>query len=397
MQQKYNSGSDRGWNFWFLLPIYPYNQRQTIRREIVKDTIWCFEQVQGILYAVVTIRMTIIKLNSGGLLVYAPIAPTKECLNLVQELEGKYGQVKYIIHPTSSGLEHKIFVPSFARNFPQAQIFVAPNQWSFPFNLSLSWLGFPSERTFILSENNRLSAPFADEFDYHVLSFKLSKGYFSEVAFYHWRSQTLLLTDTIVSVPEKPPEVLELEPYPLLFHARDNGLEKIEDNEVNRIKGWQRICLFALYFRPNSVEPLNIISLIKQAFKAPDKSKKAYFGLFPFLWKPEWKESFEMLRANGRPFVAPILQNLILPQDPPQVIKWVEKVKQWKFKQIIPCHFQAPISTNTEQFREAFTFLEKTPKTIINKWFTEGDLKFIQDLENQLIKLKITTPRKEKV
>ena len=66
---------DWSWPFWYLVPIYPYNQKRTIRREIVKDWIWTFEQVQGIFYVVVPIRMTVIRLEKGGLLVYAPRCP----------------------------------------------------------------------------------------------------------------------------------------------------------------------------------------------------------------------------------------------------------------------------------------------------------------------------------
>jgi hypothetical protein len=72
----------RSWQFWFTLPIYPYNTRRTIRTEVTPDTIWTFDQVQGILYVVVPIRMTVVKLVGGGLLVYAPVAPTGECLEL---------------------------------------------------------------------------------------------------------------------------------------------------------------------------------------------------------------------------------------------------------------------------------------------------------------------------
>lgn len=326
---KINS-SEYNWNFWFLLPLYPYNKRKTIRKEVVKDTIWCFEQLQGILYAVVTIRMIIVKLKAGGLLVYSAIAPTAECIRLVKELEEKHGKVKYIIHPTSSGLEHKIFIGPFSRYFPEAKIFVAPNQWSFPFNLPLTWLGFPGDRTYELSEDTN-KMPFADEFDYRILNIKLSKGYFVEVAFYHWRSQTLLLTDTIISIPEKPPELLQQNPFPLLFHGRDNGLEKMINSEENQLKGWKRICLFAIYFRPDSVETISIMNLLQKAIQAPDKSRQAYFGLYPFRWKSDWEKSYQNLRKNGRPFVAPILQTLILPQNPIKVIEWADEVKQWNF------------------------------------------------------------------
>ncbi len=111
-----------------------------------------FDQLQGILYVAVPIRMTVVKLEKGGLLVYAPIAPTPECLRLLNELTTAHGDVRYIILPTISGLEHKVFVGPFARRFPTAQIFVAPGQWSFPLNLPLSWLGFPAKRTHVLPQ-----------------------------------------------------------------------------------------------------------------------------------------------------------------------------------------------------------------------------------------------------
>ena len=55
------------WPFWLTLPLYPYGKRQTIRKEVVKDTIWIFDQLQGIFYGVVPIRMTVVKLEQGGL------------------------------------------------------------------------------------------------------------------------------------------------------------------------------------------------------------------------------------------------------------------------------------------------------------------------------------------
>ncbi|KAL3633219.1 hypothetical protein CASFOL_022746, partial [Castilleja foliolosa] len=50
----------------------------------VKDRIWLFEQEQALGFSNVStnIRMTVIKLKSGGLWVHAPIAPTKECIQV---------------------------------------------------------------------------------------------------------------------------------------------------------------------------------------------------------------------------------------------------------------------------------------------------------------------------
>lgn len=51
-----SSQPSQTWPYWYLVPIYPYSQRQTLVREVVPDTIWVLEQVQGIFYVVVPIR-----------------------------------------------------------------------------------------------------------------------------------------------------------------------------------------------------------------------------------------------------------------------------------------------------------------------------------------------------
>ncbi|BAY10274.1 hypothetical protein NIES2098_34400 [Calothrix sp. NIES-2098] len=385
---------DWSWPFWPAVPLYPYGKRRTVCTEVVKDTIWTFDQLHGILYTIVPIRMTAIALEAGGLLVYAPVAPTPECIRLLNELVAKHGDVKYIVLPTSSGLEHKVFVGPFARRFPKAQVFVAPHQWSFPVNLPLSWLGFPQKRTQEIPED-KSQVPFGDEFDYAVLDINLGRGSFAEVAVFHKRSRTLLLTDTILSVPEDPPAIAQIDPYPLLFHARENGSEVIEDNPANRRKGWQRICLFAIYFRPSALEVAGLKQILGDILKAPDRSKKAYFGLYPFKWQENWQQSFANLRGDGRPFVAPILQTLILPQAPKQVLDWADKVANWDFQQIISCHFDSLIKTNPHQFRQAFAFLEKN--AFVSQPLPEEDVRFIKELEAGLLKRGIATPPKEKV
>lgn len=382
---------DWSWSFWFTLPLYPYSKRRTVCREIVQDTVWSFEQLHGILYTVTPIRMTIVRLEAGGLLVYAPIAPTPECLRLVKHLVAQYGEVKYILLPTASGLEHKVFVGPFARRFPSAQVFVAPHQWSFPVNLPLSWLGFPKNRTQILPQNSQ-DAPFANEFDYAVLDINLGRGTFVEVALLHKASRSLLVTDTILSISQDPPAIAQLDPYPLLFHARDSATESIEDTEANRRKGWQRIALFAIYFRPDALETTELGQAVREAFKAPDRSKKAYFGLFPFRWRSSWQRSFEALRDNGRPFVAPILQTLILPQASQKVIAWANQIATWDFCQIIPCHFDAPISATPSQFRQAFSFLEQQSE---GSALPEVDVAFIKNLEAKLLEWGVATPPRE--
>ncbi|QOV21534.1 DUF4336 domain-containing protein [Anabaenopsis elenkinii] len=388
------------WPFWLTLPLYPYGKRQTIRKEVVRDTIWTFDQIQGIFYVVVPIRMTVVKLEQGGLLVYAPVAPTPECMRLVQDLVAEHGDVKYIILPTISGLEHKVFVGPFARCFPQAQVFVAPDQWSFPINLPLSWLGLPGKRTYVLPLESK-KTPFADQFDYAILGpINLGPGRFAEVAFFHKRSHTLLVTDSVVSISADPPPIAQLDPYPLLFHAKDAASDILADNAINRRKGWQRIALFALYFRPSVLEIISWATVLSQARKAPNRSRKAYFGLFPFKWRSHWQRSFELLRGEGRLFVAPILQTLILNRAPRATLSWADKVASWDFERIIPCHFDAPITAQPHQFRQAFSFLEKHPPISgeSNSYpLPEEDFKLLREIDQGLKNIGIVPPAQEKV
>lgn len=379
------------WSFWPVVPLYPYSKRRTIRKEVIKDTVWTFDQLQGIFYVVVPIRMIVVKLEGGGLLVYAPVAPTLECIRLVRELEEQHGNVKYIILPTISGIEHKVFVGPFARSFPTAQVFVAPNQWSFPLNLPLSWLGLPSNRTQILPEDSS-NTPWKNEFDYAILGpINLGPGRFEEVAFFHKRSHTLLVTDSIVSIPEEPPTIVQFDPYPLLFHAKDNASDIIEDNPANRRKGWQRISLFAMYFQPSVLGIPRWGQVFRNALTASDRSKKGYFGLFPFKWNPDWKRSFDALRGDGRIFVAPILQTLILNRAPQETIDWANKVASWDFQWIIPCHFDAPLKAQPSQFRQAFSFLEKQSAVSA----LEDDFKLLKTIDAGLSKFGIIPPPKE--
>ena len=92
---------------------------------------WTFDQVQGILYVIVPVRMTVIKLENtpgGGLFVYAPVAPTGECLAMLRQLEAEHGPVKHIVLGTL-GLEHKVFAGPFAQKFSQAKVWFTPGQY----------------------------------------------------------------------------------------------------------------------------------------------------------------------------------------------------------------------------------------------------------------------------
>jgi Domain of unknown function (DUF4336) len=397
MQQSEPLGrSDWAWNFWWTLPIYPFGQRRTLLREIVPGEIWVLEQLQGVFYVVTPIRMTVVRLDAGGLLVYAPIAPTRECIALMNELVNQYGDVKYIILPTVSGLEHKVFVGPFAQKFKAAQVYVSPSQWSYPVTLPLSWLGLPGGRSQKLPLNSE-EAPFFDEFDYAILGpISLGVGPFEEVVFFHRRSGTLLVTDSVLSVPATPPEVLQVDPTALLYHAKDSAGDQVLDTPEMRIKGWKRIALFSFYFRPSALDIMDLGPSWKEARSAGTKAAKAYFGLYPFRWKLGWEKSFDLLSSGGRIFVAPILQQLILNRDPKQVLEWADRVMEWSFTRIVGCHLEAPIAAGPKEFRSAFAFWESESEFAIEE-LPQEDFALLRDIEAVLLERGITPPPCDRV
>ncbi len=377
--------TDLAWPYWPVVPLYPYGQRRTLCRELIPNRLWTFDQVQGILYVVVPIRMTVVKLDAGGLFVYAPVAPTPECLRLMDQLVQQHGDVKYIILPTVSGIEHKVFVGPFARHFPEAQVYVSPHQWSFPLNLPLSWLGLPGNRTHRISPTE--PTPFAGQIDYACLGpIELGIGPFEEIACFDRATQTLLITDTVLSVSQDPPEHFKWDPYPLLFHARDHVFDVVEDSDLTRQRGWQRIVLFSLYFRPSALDVVEARQALQEARRAPDRSRKAFWGFYPFSWTSRWKGSFEALCQPV--LVAPILQRLIFNRGSEQVLQWADQVAAWNFEQIVSCHFQALLDVKPEQFRAVFRFLEQNPMAdnLYDGSLPPEELKFLAELETSLVR-----------
>ncbi|CAJ1381344.1 unnamed protein product [Effrenium voratum] len=234
---------DQRWSFWPALPIAPYERRLTKRYEVVPGELWTFEQKQGILYIHVPIRMTVYRMQSRrALFVYAPVAPTDECIRLLRELEEQYGEVAYIVLPTVA-VEHKYFVGPFSQRFPKAQVWVCPGQFSVPLQLPLQLLGFPwGERLRSLGAD-RTPDDWKDEgLDFRVLGpvgKDLNNGPFAEAAFYIGRLRTMLVTDLVVSVPDTAPEIVAEEPRALAFHARDDASSRLELSEESLLRGWR--------------------------------------------------------------------------------------------------------------------------------------------------------------
>jgi len=388
-------------------------ERATVRREVVAGRIWSFEQVQGLIYVHVPVRMTVVKLDAGGLFVYAPVAPTGECLRLLEEVEAVHGHVRHILLPTVA-LEHKYFAGSFARARPDAQLWVAPAQYSFPADLPLWGQGFPLGTRYLPDDARRAEAPeWAAQLPYKSLGpFEEKVGKFQEVVCFDRASSTLLVTDLILSIPEKPPEVLLVnDDRALRYHSRDTASQAAEATDVALANGWRKICLFALYFQSSPLEVVNppdgslagSVRFFNSAFPAEVPAETRALGWNGFIawrWKSDWRKAFETLRDGGKPLVPPILQVAILNREPRRVLDFVQSVvDDFPFRRIIPCHFDAEVIAGPREFSEAFNFLRKVPLgwPFARRDLPPADLAFLREFEESLLKSGIVKPAAPRV
>lgn len=325
-----------------LFPLVPAFARQTYRYEVDPGRMWFFEQKQGIglgLNVSVNVRMTVIKLKTGGLWVHAPVAPTAEMVSLLDELDAP---VEHVVLPTTL-FEHKIFVGPFQRKYPNAQCWIVPQQWSWPVNLPPQFFGI--NKTGTLGKD---PTPWDDEFDYELLSPPAlgvaSYVSFIEAAFLHKPSKTLLVTDAVVYVSENIPDCIPdrdleesgddenftisalkfLNLFDIATKAKSRTVtsKDMSRAEVLRL-GWQRNALQALYFGPNDL-------------LSPEQS---------------WRD------ITNRLIVAPVVGTLVYENVPEPVNVWAKKIARWDFNRIVPCHFDAPIRAGPREFLSAFSFL----------------------------------------
>ena len=305
-----NKPTDYG--LWGILPIGTYKTKKTIMETIVPDKIWTMDQKFGILNVQVPIRMTIVKLASGGLFVYNPIAATPECVGFVRELEKVHGPVKQIVLG-SVAIEHKTYAGVFSQKFSEASVWLQKGQYSFPSDLPPSFLGFPAGRTNFIPENkNDALVEWREEFDFETLGPVISRdGAFGETVFFHKDTKTLLCTDTVVEVTDEPPKIFETDPKPLLYHARDTMTEVVENTEEVRRRGWRRVVLFGLFFMPGAIDIKDGNEALSN--RRPDINPD-FAGIYPFDWVGDDIASFKALQ--GGLLVAPILQKLILNRYP---------------------------------------------------------------------------------
>jgi hypothetical protein len=378
----------------------------------VRGQVWTFEQPQKLSGTDVhiNVRMTAVKLRSGGLLIYAPVAPTRECIDLVKEI----GEVEHVVL-TTHAYEHKLFVAPFARKFPGCQVWASPGQWSFPVNLPVQAFGVFPDGTLRPGE----TYPWSEDLDFRIFKGRVAKAKFenvgslTEVAMFHRASCTLLLTDAVVFVPQDAPEIV---PRPQLSTAgalpwyvrflyggsaetkariqeaaqtaaRLPGAPRPPDDGTMRL-GWQRMAILVLCLKPvNLLDP-------NPAFVS--------FG--------------------NRLTISPVVERLVFSKVPEAVADWVEDMaSSWDFQRIIPCHMAAPIQATPNDLRQTFKFAYEaagrltapSPPSFLgrlfgrassqptipadsanDRGFPKEDVDFLRSLSQTFTKLNFTIPDK---
>lgn len=222
---------------------------------------------------------------------HAPVAPTAECISLLKDL----GEVAYVVLPVTA-VEHKVYMASFVAQFPKAKVYVAPGQFSWPLDLPL---GFRVDG--ILTDENKKMMPFKDEIDYTGWFFRPFTGSISEVAFFHKKSKTLLVTDAVIWIDDSPPEILQQ--------------KRIAPNV------WKKMALQACFLGPPNLD------------------------------------TFEEIKQKL--IVSPVIRILVVSRAKKEVGDWIARVCRWNFERIIPAHFSAPIKAGPKDLKDAYSFLEE--------------------------------------
>ena len=278
----------------FPFPLTPLFSRKTVCNTLVINKIWTFEQEQGIglgLGVSTSVVMTVVRMEDGKLWVHDPIAPTVELLDLLRlhcgDSSGTAIDVKYIVLATTQ-YEHKIFVAPFSRKFPNAEVWIAPGQFSFPVNLPNQFFGiFPTGYLDAVGSN----MPWSSEIEQKLLRLPplfWNQYTYCECAFLVKSTGTLIVTDAAVFVSENPPKIIEDD---LLTDLGDEngftigllrfgnyrggrnlpgaGVTRKEGPEICKIIGWNRMALFSLFIAPdakNILQPKNSFDGLRNKF-----------------------------------------------------------------------------------------------------------------------------------
>ncbi|OAX83485.1 hypothetical protein ACJ72_02155 [Emergomyces africanus] len=143
-------------------------------------------------YAKIGGRCTIVRLQSGPLVVFSPVALTPDARDAVNSLGGN---VKYIVAPD---MEHHIFLTSWKEAYPNAQI-IAPEGLKEKREKNPETRGISFD--YIFTAANRRTLKISDEFhaDFDVEYFHSHPS--REIVLLHKPSKSLIEADLLFNLP----------------------------------------------------------------------------------------------------------------------------------------------------------------------------------------------------
>ena len=408
-------------------PFFHGDRRRTVLRELVPGQMWALEQVQGVIYVHVPVRMTLVRTDAAGLVAYGAVAPTGEMLALLERVERELARCRlaHVILP-STAIEHKLFALAVADKRADCTLWSAPDQFAFPLDLPARAIGFPggARARDVPRAWAADATPWARELEFRTLGPFVSKdgvSNYEEVVAYHAASRTLLVCDLLVSVPAAPPDAVRAnDARALWYHARARAEDEVAgpaDGDAallarREAEGWQKIALFSLYFQSGALrvtaEPdgtaRGALAFFDGAFPPGVSARARALGwgaFFAWAWPDEraWRESFFELALDGAPLVPPILAVAILNRDPRRVVDFVDEFcAAWPFERFVGCHFDAPARCNARSVRDAFRFLEEGAELNDRQARRrgrqpDGDLAFLRNFEKTLVEANAIYPR----
>jgi hypothetical protein len=147
--------------------------------EYIRDQIWLLEYPVRFGGMDLFGRTTIIRLQTGELIIHDPCRINASVKRQIDEL----GAVKYIIAP---GYYHHLFVTDFQQNYPDAETYLCPGLERKRPDIKFEWM-----------LGNRSDHRWADTVDQVMVH---GTNYIWEVAFFHKPSKTLILVDLLENI-----------------------------------------------------------------------------------------------------------------------------------------------------------------------------------------------------
>jgi len=200
--------------------------------EYIKDQIWILEY--PVRFAGIDLfgRMTIIKMDSGELIIHDPCKIDE----LVKNEIDKIGEVKYIVAP---GSYHHLFVTDFQQKYPNAETFLCPGLERKRPDIKFEWI-----------LGNKPDPRWCNVLDQVVVQ---GPKYIWEVAFFHRPSKTLILVDLLENIGDDfqhPTSLLLRFWWKVVYKMWNNpkaapeyqmgwGKKDIVKGGLNKILGWE--------------------------------------------------------------------------------------------------------------------------------------------------------------